>query len=624
MASVATVDTPNRRSAWSRKYLPMLSLLIAVFIALVVLPSSLNLPQSNPATTLELAPVPPQDDDPPPPPVGNVASFGLGQSSSIQGTEPDQAPAPPPAADATINGAVQAAPGKGKTSRTKNCVGNPPRQTEDPLSPPCVGDFEGDNGGATYVGVTADEVRIVLYYDTFVSTSSPRGTDTTPYDTIIDVDQAPQNDDIGIIIAARAWQSYFNNRYQTYGRRVHFFIQTGSYAPSSRTSDSTDAASRQADAAKAYAQVKPFATIDVTSFDGNSEFYIKYMAEKGVLNFGSVVGREDEFFLQFPKLLWGYTPTIQQVVTYYSNFVCAKVAPFPVSFSPSFPDGTPRKYGLVYTNDTGYKSTERLAKLVEARIKEQCGVTIAERATYDHNGYTVDTSRTPQYAVDGMLKMQDADVTTILWPSGTETKFSAAATQLGYFPEWIIGADLIQETTQAAQAQDQRNWANAFIVPYIPKTPVLQKQLCYQAFREVDATAADLDVGNYGCKTYNDLRQLFTGIQVAGPKLGPSSIDKGYHAIPAVRSNDPLVPACFYRPGDYSCVKDYMIEWWDPAGRSETNSNPGCWRMVLGGERYLDNQAPEGNVDAQKDPSKDECNNFDQESSINTGTPEDI
>jgi hypothetical protein len=158
-------------------------------------------------------------------------------------------------------------------------------------------------------------------------------------------------------------------------------------------------------------------------------------------------------------------------------------------------------------------------------------------------------------------------------------------------------------------------------VPFVTRTPVLQKQLCYQAFREVDNAAADLDVGNYGCKTYNDLRQLFTGIQVAGPKLGPASIDKGYHAIPAVASTNPLVPACFYKPGDYSCVKDYMIEWWDPAGRSETNSNPGCWKMTSGGERYLENEAPSGNVDAQKDPTRDECNNFDQESSINTDAP---
>lgn len=628
MATAVAMEEPvSNRSDWGRKYPPVLSLVVALLIAVFVLPSSLNLPQANPATTLELAPVPPTDEDQPPPPGGNVASFGLGESSTVSGGDGavggNTGGGPGPAAPVEeeglgpVGGALTPSQGKGKTSRTKRCVGNPPRQTEDPLSPPCVADFEGDNGGATYQGVKADEIKIVLYYDSFISTGSPRGTDTTPFDTIVDIDRAPRSDDIGVIIAARTWQQYFNNRYQTYGRRVHFFAQFGS-SDGTRSTDATDAASRQADAAKAFSAVKPFAIIDVTSFDGNSEFYIKYMAEKGVLNFGSVVGRTDEFFAQFPKLLWGYTPTIQQVAKQYSDFVCAKVAPNPVSFAGSFADGTKRKYGLIYTTDAGYPSIERQAKLVKATIKEKCGVDIAAEAPYPRNGYVFDGSTTPEYAIDGMLKFEDAGVTTILWPAGTETQFSQAATKIGYRPEWLLGADLSQETTSAGQYQDQASWANTFVLTFATKTPVGSQQLCYQAFREIDTAAADLDVINYACRTYNDLRQLFTGIQVAGPKLGPASVDKGYHAIPAVASTNPLVPACFYKPGDYSCVKDAILEWWDPGGRSDTNSQPGCWKMTRDAERYLEDQYPPGNVDATKDAANDKCNNFDLEPSIDT------
>lgn len=615
MATAVATEGPMRsRTDWARKYPPVLSVLVAALIAVLVLPSSLNLPQANPATTLELAPVPPTDEDQPPPPGGNVATFGLGESSTVSGGASGTR-ADAPQDDETQGGALTPSGGKGKTSRTKNCVGNPPRQTEDPLAPPCVADFEGDNGGATYQGVSAEEVRIVLYYDTFVSTSSPRGTDTTPYDTIVDLNRAPRSDDIGVIIANRTWQQYFNARYQTYNRRVHFFLQFGSY-DGSRSPEATDAASRQADAAKAFAAVKPFAVIDVTSFDGNSEFYIKYMAEKGVLNFGSVVGRTDEFFRQFPKLLWGYTPTIQQVAKQYTDFICTKAAPHPVSFAGSFPDGTKRKYGLIYTTDEGYPSITRQAKLVKAMVKEECGVEIVAEAPYPRNGYVFDGHTPPDYAIDGMLKFSQEGVTTILWPAGTETQFSQAATKLRYFPEWIIGADLSQETTEAGQFQDQANWANAFILTFVTRTPIGTQQLCYQAFREIDTAAADLDVLNYACRTYNDLRQLFTGIQVAGPKLGPFSIDKGYHAIPAVASSNPLVPACFYRAGDYTCVKDSMIEWWDPAGKAESSNQSGCWKMIREGERYLEDQFPEGNVDAQKDAANDKCNNFNLESSI--------
>ncbi len=36
-------------------------------------------------------------------------------------------------------------------ARVRRCVGDPPRQTEDPQSPPCVNYFAGENGGATYM-----------------------------------------------------------------------------------------------------------------------------------------------------------------------------------------------------------------------------------------------------------------------------------------------------------------------------------------------------------------------------------------------------------------------------------------------------------------------------------------
>src|SRR3954467_606479 len=35
----------------------------------------------------------------------------------------------------------------------RECVGNPPRQIEDPQSPPCLNYWKGDNGGATAYGV---------------------------------------------------------------------------------------------------------------------------------------------------------------------------------------------------------------------------------------------------------------------------------------------------------------------------------------------------------------------------------------------------------------------------------------------------------------------------------------
>src|SRR5207302_1644062 len=55
--------------------------------------------------------------------------------------------------------------GVGKNPTTKRCVGKPPRQAEDPMSPPCVAYFNGDNGGATYQGVTRDEITVAILWN---------------------------------------------------------------------------------------------------------------------------------------------------------------------------------------------------------------------------------------------------------------------------------------------------------------------------------------------------------------------------------------------------------------------------------------------------------------------------
>ena len=84
VADDKTEDKESRRSQWARRYPPLLSIIVALVIVFAVLPSSLNLPQTNPTQTLEYAPVPP-DKKNDTPPQGNLASLGLAGSQSLEG-----------------------------------------------------------------------------------------------------------------------------------------------------------------------------------------------------------------------------------------------------------------------------------------------------------------------------------------------------------------------------------------------------------------------------------------------------------------------------------------------------------------------------------------------------------
>lgn len=592
-------DEKSKSNDWARRYPPLLTMLLALVLAVVVLPSSLNLPQTNPTQTLEFAPVPP-DDENDDPPAGNAAALGAGDSSTIgaegTGGEGDGGPPPPPPDDS----------GGGRVDPNTQCVGNPPRQTFDPLAPPCVPfwDKESDNGGATYVGVTGDEVRVLMAIDgginyTGASDASNRIAPTNKiYDLAESKDEcrAKRPGDGGcthlITEGMRIWQQYFNERFQTYGRNVHFFV---SY------SGGTDATPdrRRAEAALHLKEVNPFAVVSFLS-EGAEDDYLQAMARKGVLNFGSFGLRSSEFFNTFPGLIWSYLPSIEQYSTSYINYVCRQVVGRDANLAGGELANKPRKLGMISTNNRFQQGLVTLAALVKKGVTD-CGGDIVDHIEFENCCLARDNGDPPDEEQQQMARFKSEGITTILWPGGGNANYAQSAKGLDYVPEWIVaGGDGFQDNSaylfhsQGEQAYDHHAVA---ISPH-PLEPPLDQQLCYQAFREVSDTYARSDL-SYVCEYYKNLFQLFTGIQVAGPFLGPSQVNKGFHAIPQKQSSvDPRVPACYYLQNDYTCVKDAVAMLFDASGQQTGTSTPGCYRLMNNGKRYLPADWPSQQVAA--------------------------
>src|SRR5581483_10987624 len=95
--------TASPRPDSLRRYPPLVAVAAALAMAVFALPSALNLPQANPAQTLEYAPVPGQSSNSS---QGNFAGLGLGSGSS-----PGLAALPSPPA------------GQGTSPLAKQCVG---------------------------------------------------------------------------------------------------------------------------------------------------------------------------------------------------------------------------------------------------------------------------------------------------------------------------------------------------------------------------------------------------------------------------------------------------------------------------------------------------------------------
>lgn len=584
------------RPAAGRNYPPLILAVLMMVGLLAVLPSALNIPQSNPAETLEYAPVPPEDQNQPPPASGNFSSLGLGSSSG------------PGSSGGAGGGGLDAGGGEAsgrqvKVPGTKRCVGTPPRQTEDPLSPPCVGYFQGDNGGATYQGVTRDEVRVLIAVPPNNSNGGWKGAgENPPIGTYYDLAEPPKDEDHSFTRYLRAWQRYFNERYQTYGRFVHFWA----YYVSAATSPEQ----RRAEAIDNYNKLKPFAVVWPNSV-AHLSAYNDVMASKGVLTFSSQFGARAESFRKYPGIMWGFLPTLDEHAKSYAAFICEKVAPYPVEFSGNDDAGQPRKYGLIYSEAPQEAFAKDFVALVEPMIAK-CGVSFAARRTHPESGTAYDASQQAAgYGAEAMAYFQEQGITTILWMFGYETTFSRAAAAINYRPEWILLGDMAWvEGNFNGQDQEQSVWRYAAQFTLMTKLgPLGESAPCRDAYLEVDPDIprSGFDF-TFACLFYDELRQLFTGIQVAGSRLTAKSMDKGYHAIPAISSKDPSVPACFYAPGDYTCVKDGTILWYDSQFQDENSANtPGCWRLLDGGQRYNPGNWPPGNVMATRKDT-DPCN----------------
>ena len=570
-----------------------------MLVLLALMPSALNLPQTTPSETLEYAPVPPEDDITNPP-IGNFSSLGLGSSSGPAGGDGPGAGEPDLPGDASAARAIKAA-------STKRCVGNPPRQTEDPLSPPCVAVFSGDNGGATYQGVTREEVRVLFYLEGCGSQGgTSEGDDSVPCGEYFDLAEPPPEDDHVWMRMLRPYQRYFNERYQTYGRFVHFFAYYDNAFIAT-------AEQRRADAAENYAKLKPFAVYNQGSF-GFTEEYTDVMLRKGALVFTGALGRVDcceseRVFQRDPGLRWGTAASTEQYAKLFSDLVCKQVVGRPVSYGGNNNIGEPRKLGLINNDRPNHRPYGDLTRLVKQQV-EACGGDFLYEARS-----SPEAACNPQSATAEMTEMQRRGITTIIWPIGSNSSgddgcghyFQSGGVSLRYLPEVVVAGNGGSDDIFSGQLSHQEFSRNQLFMSAFPRADEPGKTPCIYAAREAEPGVPARDLENFGCAMYPGIRLMFTGIQVAGPKLDPRSMDKGYHAIPDRPSTDPFVPACYFEPGDYTCIKDAQLVHWDASGQSPGTSGGGCMRMVEQGRRYVAGGWPERDIAALVRPDNP-CN----------------
>jgi hypothetical protein len=496
----------------------------------------------------------------------------------------------------------------GQTPVYKRCVGDPPRQTEDPMSLPCDGSFDEDNGGNTYQGVTADEITVLIYVDygcpNFECGRSPG--------TYIDLDGTPQQscpktwpagnpdaancDDI-LVRTARAYNIWGNDRYQTFARHVHYYM----YYSAAGTPES-----RRADAADNWARLHPFAVIDEAFYGGHNDAYDDAMAARGTMVFGSQYPVPNALETKNAPMQWSFWPDVEHWADLYGGYVCATLAGRPASHAgDATANGGPRSFALWSTSDASKPGLRLFALLVKEKL-HQCGADVVAEATYPSEGFDLEGRGVLDVsAVFAVATFETARATTVLWLGGVEGRFTPTAAMLGYHPEIVVAGDLRNDDNASGRLQSQDVWRHAWGVHLQLAMANIEDDYGYVAYTEVDPRRDD---ALWGTQLYRDHFMLFQAIQAGTSNLNPDNVDAGLRAAPPILSADPNVASCFFDPGDYSCVKDASEMWWDPAGIADGHPGPGCWRLAHGGVRYRAGQWP--SADGAFGGAADPCTSF--------------
>jgi hypothetical protein len=440
----------------------------------------------------------------------------------------------------------------------------------------CVEPFDGDNGGGTSPGVTGDEIKVVYYQtdpaaDPLLS-ATIRGTGA---------EVSPET----ACETAQGYVELFNTYYETYGRQVVLECYLA------------DAASSDVEAARAsaieIADMEPFAV-----FGGPAlavQPFETELAARGVTCIGTCALASPTSLLE-ENAPYAYTNGMapEQAAELTTELVSQQTPPGePAQYagSPELQEQE-RVYGIIHFNNE-LNQYEGLYNTLVRELEER-DIEIATDSEF-----FLDLNRAQEIARTVVTKFKDAGVTTAIFTGDPimPGSFTKEATAQDWFPEWILGPNVLADTAIFARTFDQEQWSHAFGLQLTGGPEEEEIDAYYSLYQWFKGTPPPNNT--YGVIAPS-IAQLFTGVHLAGADLTPTTFGEGlYRARPT--GGTPLEPLVTYGreglwPGlDRSGSDDAALIWWDPTatGPDEVGQEgQGLYRYANGGTRYTVEEWP--------------------------------
>lgn len=441
--------------------------------------------------------------------------------------------------------------------------------------PPCVPVFAGDNGGATARGVTGGEIRVALYFQPENQSNEARAT------------AGAGAGEADITAYHQALVDYFSHHYETYGRKVVLVPVRGAAA--------TDEQAARANARKVAEEIKAFA---VWAHSGTlPDAFVEEVTARGVLCMICGLLKTRQYFSERAGKLYSTLPPIEDMYDSLAEYIGKRLARRPArwagdEFLPTqgFKQRE-RTFGILYTENIGGGVPDPEAKQAvdyfERKLAEH-GVPLKAKF-----GYVSDLTRLPAIAVNAMLAMKDAGVTTVACMCGPfdPIYFTGEASRQQYYPEWLSAGCCAIDTTFFGRLFDQKQWRHF----YGPSTTLLpaariQDHTGYRMLHHMreNPSAGVVEAAKNGATRWPHLL-FFIGVHMAGPNLTPDGFARGMYRYPRT-GGTPALPLVYFTPQNPAFGgKDYSEVWWDAdrTGPDEADINGvGLLMRIDGAQRY--------------------------------------
>jgi len=470
--------------------------------------------------------------------------------------------------------------GTGTTISGQKCTPGTP-QLPSPYAPPCIAKFTGNNGGATYNGVTSNE--IVLAQREFPNTAN---SEEVASEAAAAGAALPQVTDE----VEQVFLNYFNKVYDLYGRKVVIEPMT---AKGNSTLEALNEGQAQAcaDAATIADQMHAFGEDGLlTNFQaGGTGPFSLCAAQDHLVEFqGDAYFDEAQFQAENPYV-WSTTQNCTDISENEAEVVGTMLAGKKAIYAgeASLRDKV-RKFGTYVPNVPSYLSCTQNFLKVEAQKYH------VPSSDFTKFAYELDIATFQQQAQEAIVQFKAQGVTTVIlacdpFSAGLLTKAAAAE---DYHPEWFtIGTaftdqDLSPQTYDDPAEVTGHLFGMSELSPSTAGPTTLAGQLYQKLTGHVIPKETD---GNY-----SQLVEIFDALQAAGPDLTPQNMARGLHALPNLGA--PLYQYGQWSwnlgvsghpgGGEHTADIDARFIWWNGNGISPFNGLKGTYVAAFGGRRF--------------------------------------